>query len=66
MARRSFLLYCELHFLYPSLVNVAEDEGVVQRLALFHRVLGVRHLALGKDVLEEKGRMIAQQQASQR
>ena len=54
-----FLHYCELHLLYPALVDIAENEGVVQRLALFHRLPYVGHLALGKYVLEEKARMTA-------
>ena len=58
-----FLLDCELHFLYSSLVNVAEDKGVVQRFALFHRLLDVGCLALGKYVLEEEGRTCARHKA---
>ena len=63
MTHPSFLLNCELHFLYAALIDIGEDEGVVQRFALFHRLLDVFHLALGKYVLEEKGRMIARHKA---
>ena len=58
-----FLHYCELHFLYSALINIGEDEGVVQRLALFHRLPYVGHLALCKYVLEEKARMSARHKA---
>ena len=30
------LLYCELHFLYAAFIDIGEDEGVAQCLALFH------------------------------
>ena len=63
MTHPSFLLNCELHFLYSALIDIGKYEVVVQRFALFHRVLDVHHLALGKDVLEEKGRMIARRKA---
>ena len=49
----SFLLNCELHFLYSALIDIGEDEGVAQGFSLFHRLLYVGHLALGKYVLEE-------------
>ena len=63
MTHPSFLLNCELHFLYAALIDIGEDEGVVQRFALFHRVLGVRHLAFCKYVLEEDCRTIARHKA---
>ena len=43
----SFLLNCELHFLYSALIDIGEDEGVAQGFSLFHRLLYVGHLALG-------------------
>ena len=43
----SFLLNCELHFLYSALIDIDEDEGVAQGFSLFHRLLYVGHLALG-------------------
>ena len=58
-----FLLNCEFYFLYSALIDISEDEVVVQRFALFHRSLDVFHLALGKYVLEEEGRMIARHKA---
>ena len=49
-----FLLDCERYFLYFSLIDIAEDEGIVQRLALFHRLLDMCHLAIGKYILEKE------------
>ena len=57
------LLYRELHFLYSALIDIGEDEGVAQGFSLFHRLLYVGHLALGKYVLEEEGRTIARHKA---
>ena len=54
-----FLHYCELNFLYSALINIGEDEGVVQRFALCHRLSYVFHLVLCKYVLEEEARMTA-------
>ena len=48
------LLDRKLHLLYAALIDIGEDEVVVQRFALFHRLLDVCHFALGKDVLEEE------------
>ena len=51
--------YSESHFLYSALIHIGEDEVVVQRFALFHRLFDVCHLALGKYVLEEEAGMRA-------
>ena len=58
-----FLLDGELHFLYCARIDIGENEGVVQRLALFHRLLDLFHLALSKYVLEEDSRTIARHKA---
>ena len=57
------LLYCELHFLYSSLINIGKDEVIAQSFAQFHRLLDVCHLALSKYVLEEDSRTIARHKA---
>lgn len=36
--------------MYSSLVNVAEDKGVVQGFALFHRLLGVEQVVARKTL----------------
>ena len=59
----SFLLDCELHFLYSALIDVGEDKGVVECFALLHRLLDMCHLAFSQYVLEEKASMFARHKA---
>ena len=44
------LLDRKLHLLYSAFVNIAEDEGVAQHFALFHRLLGVEQVVAHKTL----------------